>query len=269
MKNIIPVNKVLRKLENLPRYSKPAVLDAIKELKSLAGGFIYKYPRPALTVDAVVFGLGAEGLKLLLIQRKYEPFANCWALPGGFFDVSRDQNADEAVARELQEETTLTGLFLEQLYTFSDKERDPREHVVSVAYYCLVKPDQLKPVGKDDAKEADWFLVDELPELAFDHHKIVATALERLRGKVRYQPIGFELLPEKFTLVQLQEMYEAILGRTLDKRNFRRKILQMEILVPLEEYAERGTTGGPRPRLYSFDEKQYQLMVESGFNFEV
>lgn len=245
----------------------PGMIKYLNKLVELP--FYYKYPRPALTVDAVVFGLDEEGLKILLIQRRDEPFKDMWALPGGFLDVDQDDTAEDAVARELQEETALENIFLEQLYTFSKVGRDPRERVVSVAYYGLVKPDLLKPVAGDDAKEVEWSPVDDLPELAFDHKDIVEMGLARIRGKVRYQPIGFELLPEKFTLVQLQEMYEFILGRPLDKRNFRRKILQMEILVPLEEYADRGSTGGPRPQLYSFDEKQYHLMVESGFNFEV
>jgi 8-oxo-dGTP diphosphatase len=266
MKNIIPVSTITRRLERLPRYSKQAVLGAIADLKSMVGGVIYRYPRPALTVDAVVFGLDDEGLKVLLIQRKYEPFKDCWAFPGGFFDVTKDRNADEAVARELREETTLTGLFLEQLYTFSDKERDPREHVVSVAYYCLVRPEQLKPIGSDDAKEAGWFLLEDIPELAFDHQKILETALARLRAKVRYQPIGFELLPKEFTLSALQKLYESILQVPLDKRNFRKRIEATGVLEPLDDYSE---TAGKPARLYRFDHEAYQRLVKSGFNFEV
>lgn len=227
--------------------------------------YTYEYPRPALTVDAVVFGVD-EGLKLLLIKRRDEPFKNCWALPGGFVDVDLDDTAEEAVARELWEETALHGLYLEQLYTFSKKGRDPRERVVSVAYYGLVKPDSLKPMAGDDAKEVRWFRVDKLPKLAFDHKEIVEVGLSRLRGKVRYQPVGFELLPEEFTLADLQNLYESILQRKLDAGNFRKKIVATGVLSPLD--FER-LTGGRPARLYKFDQSQYDLMVKNGFNFEV
>ncbi|HSC88133.1 MAG TPA: NUDIX domain-containing protein, partial [Polyangiaceae bacterium] len=171
--------------------------------------YTYKYPRAALTVDCVVFAVDDDGLKVLLIERAAEPFVGHWALPGGFVRV--DETTDEAARRELQEETGLRDVFLEQLYTFSSVARDPRERVVSVGHYALVKPSAVE--AGSDASKAQWFDVGELPELAFDHDEIVAVALERLRGKVRYQPLGFELLPNKFTLGQLQRLYESILGR--------------------------------------------------------
>lgn len=242
----------------------------IKHLTEIASQpFHYRYPRPALTVDAVVFGIDETGLKILLIKRRDEPFKDSWALPGGFLDVDQDDTSEDAVARELREETALENIYLEQLYTFSARDRDPRERVVSVAYYGLVRPDQLEPKAGDDAKEVDWFPVDDLPSLAFDHKEIVETGLARIRGKVRYQPIGFELLPEKFTLGQLKQMYEYILGRELDKRNFHRKIHSMGILVPHDEQAIVLSTQRKPSQLYSFDEEQYQLKVKSGFNFEV
>jgi 8-oxo-dGTP diphosphatase len=225
----------------------------------------YEYPRPALTVDCVVFGLDEEDLKVLLIQRGLEPFLGRWALPGGFVHV--DESLEEAARRELQEEAGLRGVFLEQLYTFGRPGRDPRERVVSVAYYALVKLKGHDLKADTDARNAAWFAVDDVPRLAFDHNEILRVAEERLRGKVRYQPIGFELLPPKFTLRQLQHLYEAILDRPLDKRNFRKKILGMEILVELDEIET--DVAHRAARLYSFDKRRYDAMVRKGFNFEI
>src|SRR5712691_8493954 len=183
----------------------------------------YRYPRAALTVDCVVFGLDEAELKVLLIQRALEPFKGRWALPGGFVRV--DETLDEAARRELAEEAGLKDLFLEQLYTFGAVDRDPRERVVSVAYYALVKLSDHRAKAATDAANAEWFPISKVPRLAFDHADILATALSRLKGKVRYQPVGFELLPPKFTLSQLQHLYEAVLAAKLDKRNFRKKVL--------------------------------------------
>src|SRR5881296_3787984 len=185
--------------------------------------YTYKYPRPALTVDCVVFGFDEGELKILLIARGLEPFKGRWALPGGFVRV--DETLDAAARRELQEEAGLTNVFLAQLYTFGAVDRDPRERVVSVAYYALVKLSEHEAKAATDAANARWFPVSKVPRLAFDHGEILSMALARLKGKVRYQPIGFELLPPKFTLSQLQHLYEAILETPLDKRNFRKKII--------------------------------------------
>lgn len=225
----------------------------------------YKYARPALTVDCVVFGLDEEDLKILLIQRDLEPFAGQWALPGGFVAVG--ESLDDTARRELSEETGLENVFLEQLYTFSDPERDLREHVVTAAYYALVNLSEHKVQAATDARSAAWFAVDDVPELAFDHDRILKVAYERLKGKIRYQPVGFELLPRKFTLRQLQGLYEKILDRDLDKRNFRKKILNMGII---EELAEIETDVAHRAaRLYRFDKKQYDARIKDGFNFEL
>src|SRR6266436_8428456 len=167
----------------------------------------YQYPRAALTVDCVVFGFDEGELKVLLIQRALEPFKNRWALPGGFVHV--DETLDEAARRELAEEAGLKDVFLEQLYSFGALDRDPRERVVSVAYYALVKLSDHRARAATDAANAEWFPVSKAPKLAFDHAEILGTALARLKGKVRYQPIGFELLPPRFTLSQLQHLYEA------------------------------------------------------------
>ncbi|MEZ4650417.1 MAG: NUDIX domain-containing protein [Candidatus Eisenbacteria bacterium] len=225
----------------------------------------YEFPRPALTVDVVVFALDDEELKVLLIQRSLPPFENSWALPGGFVQMNED--LEEAARRELEEETGLRGAFLEQLYTFGAPGRDPRDRVVSVAYYALVNLSG-HPIRPDtDAKAAAWFEVDDLPRLAFDHEAIVEMALERLRGKVRYQPIGFELLPKRFPLRSLQHLYEVILGRELDKRNFRKKILGMEVLVELDEVET--DVAHRAARLYRFDKKAYDRMSRKGFLFEI
>jgi len=225
----------------------------------------YQYARAALTVDCVVFGVDEEELKLLLIRRGNAPFQGKWALPGGFVHI--DESLETAAARELQEEASVTPPFLEQLFTFGAVERDPRERVVSVAYYTLVKLSDHKVRAATDAADAAWFGVNDLPSLAFDHDEIVQTALERLKGKVRYQPIGFELLPHKFTLSQLQRLYEIVLERELDKRNFRKKVLGMDILIETDEL-ERDVAHRAA-RLYRFDERRYKRLVKSGFNFEI
>ena len=225
----------------------------------------YDYPKTALTVDCVVFGLDEGELKLLLIERKNPPFAGKWALPGGF--VRADESLDASARRELAEEAGLTDVFLEQLYTFGEPGRDPRERVVTVSYYALLNISEHPVRAASDAARAAWFPLSHLPSLAFDHKGIVETAIDRLKGKVRYQPIGFELLPLKFTLSQLQLLYETILERKLDKRNFRKKILKMDLLVELDEMQK--FVAHRAARLYSFDEKRYHEMVKRGFNFEL
>ena len=225
----------------------------------------YQYPRAALTVDCVVFGFDGGELKVLLIQRALEPFKGKWALPGGFVRV--DETIDDAARRELAEETGLQRVFLEQLYTFGDTGRDPRERVVSVAYYALVKLSDHRAKAATDAAHAEWFLISKVPKLAFDHGKILAVALERLKGKVRYQPIGFELLPPKFTLSELQHLYEAVLETVLDKRNFRKKVRGFGLLLPLKEST---TSGRHRPaQLFRFDAEKYGKLKKRGFNFEL
>jgi 8-oxo-dGTP diphosphatase len=227
--------------------------------------FSYKCPRPALTVDCVVFGFDDGELKVLLIERGLEPFKGRWALPGGFVKV--DETVDDAARRELEEEAGLKNVFLEQLYTFGTVNRDPRERVVSVAHYALVKLSEHEAKAATDAANARWFPVSKVPKLAFDHAEILAMALARLKAKVRYQPIGFELLPPKFTLSQLQHLYEAILGMELDKRNFRKKVLSFGLLVPLKEMFQAGRH---RPaQLFRFDEEKYEKLRKRGFNFEL
>jgi 8-oxo-dGTP diphosphatase len=227
--------------------------------------YTYKYPRPALTVDCVVFGLDHTDLKVMLIERAAPPFQGCWALPGGFVEVG--EPLEQAALRELQEETGIERVFLEQLYTFGAVDRDPRERVVSVAYYALVNLSEHRVQAASDARRAEWFAVVDLPALAFDHDQVLDVALTRLKAKVRYEPIGFELLPPKFTLTQLQNLYEMILGITLDKRNFRKRILNMDLLVPLAEMQQ--DVSHRAARLYQFDEQKYQKLKQKGFNFEL
>jgi 8-oxo-dGTP diphosphatase len=228
--------------------------------------YTYPYSRPNLAVDCVVFGLDEpNNLQAMLIRRNLPPFQDQWALPGGFVHI--DESVDDAARRELQEETGLQNVFLEQLYTFGAIARDPRERVVTVAYYALVNLKEYSIQAATDASEAAWFPITHLPPLAFDHDQIMAMAIARLKGKVRYEPIGFELLPKKFTLSQLQALYETILGLPLDKRNFRKKILKMDLLIELDE--TQTDVAHRAARLYQFDESKYRQLKEKGFNFEI
>jgi 8-oxo-dGTP diphosphatase len=212
-----------------------------------------KWERPSVTVDVVILTLQEGDLKVLLIQRKHWPYEGYWAIPGGFIEMH--ESLEQSARRELEEETGLRDLYMEQLYTFGDPGRDPRTRVITVAYLALVDYKQLHPKAADDAAEVAWFSMYHLPQLAFDHANMLNYTLQRLRGKLEYTTIGFQFLPETFTLSELQQVYQAILGkeRRLDKRNFRKKIVSTGIL---EETGERKTLGTHRPaRLYRFNPK--------------
>jgi len=208
---------------------------------------IEKPQRLLVTVDVVIFTLRENDLNVLLVKRKYEPFINHWAIPGGF--VNADESLEDAARRELEEETGVGDVYLEQLYTFGKVERDPRGRVVTVAYFALVPFTAVR--GGSDASEARWWPVNDLPTLAFDHTDILAYAIKRLRYKLEYSAVGFQLLPEKFTLTELQQAYEIVLGEKLDKRNFRRKILEANII---EEAGMRREGEGRPARMYRFRE---------------
>lgn len=206
--------------------------------------------RPSVTVDVVIFSLVADDLQVLLVKRKYAPYPGVWAIPGGF--VRMDESLEAAAVRELAEETGVTEVYIEQLYTFGEPDRDPRTRVITVAYFALVPYHTVRHRPGDDAAETRWFSVFDLPELAFDHKQILDYALTRLRYKLEYTSVGFRLLPDVFTLTELQRAYETILGEKLDKRNFRRKILAADIL---EETGKKKSEGEGRPaKLFQYRE---------------
>ena len=214
-----------------------------------------------VTVDVVIFTIQEGVLKVLLIKRRIPPFVGQAAIPGGF--VLEDEDLDQAALRELKEETGVSDVYLEQLYSFGKPDRDPRGRVVTVAYFALISADRKLEAGSD-AEAAAWYPIDQLPPLAFDHASILNYALDRLRNKLEYTTVGFQLLPKKFTLTELQEVYEAILGKKLDKRNFRRKMSLLGILKPLREHRR----GGQRPaRLYSFSAVRFEKLKDKGILF--
>lgn len=221
----------------------------------------------SLTVDAVVFGYDAkDGLSVLLIKRLLEPFKGQWAIPGGF--LLAGESLEKAVERELEEETGIKVNYLEQLYTFGNPNRDPRKHVVTVAYYGLVRRSLFELYASTDAEDAQWFNINNLPSLAFDHQDIFNMALTRLRGKIAYEPIGFELLDEEFPLPDLHRLYEILYGEKIDRRNFSKKILQLDILEDLNKFQPHSGRGRPS-KLYRFNKAKYFALKEKGMIFEV
>lgn len=219
-----------------------------------------------IAVDAVVFGyFDKKDLQILLIKRKIDPYKGGWALPGGL--VLEDENLDDAVKRELQEEAGIKPDFLEQLYTFGNVGRDPRNRVVSVAYLGLVNPSYHQLFADSDAEDAQWFDINALPTLAFDHQEIIYRALERLRSKLQYQPIGFNLLNEEFPFSDLERLYSTILGKEIDRRNFRKKILSFELLTPTLLQKKEGS--GRPAKLFTFNKNKYQQLEKEGFYFEI
>lgn len=197
-----------------------------------------RYPHPAVTTDIVIFTLRDGQLKLLLIKRGGEPYQGRWALPGGF--VHLDEDLETAARRELEEETGLSGVYLEQLYTFGQPDRDPRERVITVAYYALIPSDQIRLQAATDAEAVGWFAFEELPELAFDHDQIVEIAHQRLVAKLDYSTIAFKFLPREFTLGEVQDVYEIIRREPVDKRNFRKQVLSFGKLTETKKLKREG-----------------------------
>ncbi len=214
-----------------------------------------RYHYPAIAVDMIIFTMGDDDLQVLLVQRRGQPFAGQWAFPGGFVDP--DESLDAAAVRELREETAVSDIYLEQLYTFGEPQRDPRGRVISVAYFALVRQPPAVTSG-DDAADAQWFPLQALPPLAFDHATILDYALERVRNKVEYTNIVYSLLPATFTLTELQRTYEIILGRQIDKRNFRKKISSLDLVVPTGDVRR---DGAHRPaKLYRFRSREPRIV---------
>ena len=224
--------------------------------------YCYKYPHPAVTTDCVIFGFDGSELQVLLIERGIEPFKGKWAFPGGFLNM--DETAGEGALRELKEETGLENAYIEQFNTYSDPGRDPRERVITIAHYALVRIQEVK--GGDDAAKAQWFPIDEVPQLAFDHDKILRDAMRKLRERIHFEPIGFELLPEKFTMRDLQILYESILVVKFDRRNFAKKMMHYELLNQLDETVR--PTAKRDALLYSFNKENYELFKKKGFQLE-
>lgn len=224
--------------------------------------YCYKYPHPAVTTDCVIFGFDGQSLKVLLVERGIEPYKGRWAFPGGF--LNPDERAEEGARRELNEETGLEGAFIEQFHTYTEPNRDPRERVITIAYFALVRIQEVH--GGDDAAKAQWFPIKEVPQLAFDHDRILRDATRKLRERIHFEPIGFELLPDKFTMKDLQLLYEAILDVKFDRRNFSKKMIHYGLLNQLDE------TVWPTPKreaqLYSFNKEKYDEFKKKGFQIE-
>lgn len=236
------------------------------------GQYTYKYPHPALTADCVVFGYDGKELKVLLIRRGAEKEASTtayvgeWALPGGFLDVDKDKTIAHTASRELKEESglRLSVNDLKEVGSFSDIRRDPRERVITIAHYALVKLSEVQ--ADTDAEKAEWFSWGDIPHLAFDHDKILQVAFSRLKQDIHFEPVGFELLPEVFTLPQLQNLYESILEVKFDRRNFANKMKHFEILSEVNDGTPR--KGTRTPLKYRFDKDNYDRLKSSGFKLE-
>lgn len=218
-----------------------------------------------VSVDAVVFGYEREHISVLLIKRKYEPFKEKWAIPGGF--VRKDESLETAVERELFEETGVKINYLEQLYTFGNIDRDPRGRVITIAYFGLVRPNTFEIFASTDAEEVKWFSVDDLPELSFDHASILKKAIVRLQSKITYEPIGFELLEKKFPFSDLEKLYTTLLGREIDRRNFRKKIMSLNVLDELDEKISQGS--GRPAKLFQFNIEKYNQLKQEGIIFDI
>ena len=223
--------------------------------------YCYQYPHPAVTTDCVIFGFDGTKLKVLLIERGINPYKGKWALPGGFLRM--DESAEEGALRELKEETGLETAYIKQFHTFTEPNRDPRERVITIAYYALVRLQDVP--GGDDAAWAEWFALDEVPALAFDHDQILRIATRELRQQIHFEPVGFELLPKQFTMKELQSLYEAILDVRFDRRNFYKKMQHLELLTQVVN----DDPNTPRqPFFFEFNPEKYTELKHKGFRLE-
>jgi len=222
--------------------------------------YCYKYPHPSVTTDCVIFGFDGTKLKVLLVERGIEPFKGKWALPGGFLRM--DESAEQGALRELHEETGLESAYIRQFHTFTTPERDPRERVITIAYYALVRIQEV--FGGDDAARAEWFALDDIPALAFDHDQILRMASRELRRQIHFEPVGFELLPKQFTIKELQALYEAVLDVKFDRRNFYKKMQHLELLTQIET----GPKSRNQPYLFEFNAQKYEEFKHKGFRLE-
>ena len=223
--------------------------------------YCYKYPHPSVTTDCVIFGFDGTKLRVLLIERGIEPFKGKWALPGGFLRMEED--AETGALRELKEETGLDAAYIKQFHTFTTPNRDPRKRVITIAYYALVRLQEV--TGGDDAARAEWFALDEVPALAFDHDQILRIATRELRQQIHFEPVGFELLPKQFTMKELQSLYEAILDVRFDRRNFYKKMQHLELLTQVVN----DDPDTPRqPFYFEFNPEKYTELKHKGFRLE-
>ena len=222
--------------------------------------YCYKYPHPSVTTDCVIFGFDGTKLRVLLIERGIEPFKGKWALPGGFLRM--DEDAETGALRELKEETGLDAAYIKQFHTFTTPNRDPRERVITIAYYALVRLQEV--TGGDDAARAEWYALDKVPALAFDHDQILRMASYELKRQIHFEPVGFELLPKQFTIKELQSLYESILDITFDRRNFYKKMQHLELL----KQVDRGESKPRQPFLFEFNAEKYAELKHKGFRLE-
>jgi 8-oxo-dGTP diphosphatase len=218
-----------------------------------------------ISIDCVVFGFEQSVLEILLIKRAGNPHKGNWALPGGF--IKKEEFVEDAAKRILKVTTGISNIYLEEVAVFDQIDRFPLWRVFTIGHFALISPEHYKLTTGIDSTDVKWFEVSKLPELHFDHKHIIEVALRKLRSSVRYKPIGFELLPEKFTLPQLQTLYEVILGKKLDKRNFRKKIMKMDLLKRLKEKDQNNIRRAAY--LYKFDKHNYNKLKDNGFIFEL
>jgi 8-oxo-dGTP diphosphatase len=223
--------------------------------------YCYEYPHPAVTTDCVIFGFDGTKLKVLLIERGIDPYKGKWALPGGFLRM--DESAEEGALRELKEETGLETAYIKQFHTFTAPLRDPRERVITIAYYALVRLQEV--IGGDDAARAEWFALDDVPALAFDHDQILRIATRELRQQIHFEPVGFELLPKQFTIRELQSLYEAILDVRFDRRNFYKKMQHLELLTQVNN---DDPSSRRQPFYFEFNAEKYAELKHKGFRLE-